>query len=117
MGAHYAHSLFDRDSEWFDRVRFGFTLGSVSAAVLDPDNDWAGRFEVTNLFLLTLSALPSVAVRVHDTFSVAVGGTLTYGRMTYKVAVPLPGPSGSEGRIKFDKIDDFAAGLTVSALW
>ena len=79
VGGNYVHSLFEREAEWFDRVRFGFTLGSVSAAVLDPDDDWAGRFEVTNLFLLTLSALPSVAVRVHDTFSVGVGGTLTSG--------------------------------------
>ena len=36
--------------------------------------------------------------------------------MNYKVSVPLPGPLG-EGRIEFDKLDDFAAGVTVSALW
>ena len=117
LGAHYVHSVFDRDSAWFDRVRFGFSLASVSAAVLDPDDGWSGRFEVDNLFLLTLSVMPSLAFRVHDTFSVAVGGVLTYGLMNYKVAVPLPGPGGNEGRVKFDKLTDFAAGLTVSALW
>jgi long-chain fatty acid transport protein len=71
---------------------------------------------VTNLFLLTLSGLPSVAVRIHDTFSVGVGGVLTYGFMNYKVSVPLPGPLG-EGEVDFDKIHDFDAGVTVSALW
>jgi len=31
--------------------------------------------------------------------------------------VPLPGPLPGEGQVEFDKIDDFAAGATVSALW
>jgi long-chain fatty acid transport protein len=117
LGTSYVHALFDREAEWFDRVRFGFTLGSISAAVLDPDDNWAGRFEVQELFLLTITAFPSLAVRVHETFSIAVGGTLTYGRMEYDVGVPLPGPGGREGKIKFKDLDDFAAGVTVSALW
>lgn len=117
LGAHYVHSIFDRDSEWLDRLRFGFSLASVSAAVLDPDDEWSGRFEVTNLFLLTLTGMPSLALRIHDTFSVSVGAVLTYGLMNYKVGVPLPGPGGNEGRIEFEKLTDFAAGANVSALW
>jgi long-chain fatty acid transport protein len=115
LGAHYAHKVFDRDSEWFDRVRFGFSLFSFSAAILDPDDDWAGRFEVQDLFLLTFTGMPSLAVRIHETFSLAVGANLTYGLLNYDVAVPLLGPN--EGRIKFDDLNDFAAGATVSALW
>lgn len=116
--AHYVHRLFDREgAEYFDRVRLGMSLVSISAAVLDPDNDWAGRFEVQKLGLITLTGLPSVSVRVHEKFSVGLGATLTYGLMNYEVAVPLPGPGMNEGRVEFDKIDDFAAGATVSVLW
>jgi long-chain fatty acid transport protein len=116
LSTYYVHRLFDRDEErWFDRVRLGFALLSLSGAVLDPDDDWAGRFEVQKLGLITLSALPSVAVRVHDTFSVGVGGNLMYGRMSYDLGIPLPGPG--EGRVEMEGIDDFEPGLTVSALW
>ena len=118
LGAHYVHRLWDREgADYFDRVRLGFSLVSISAAVLDPDNDWAGRFEVQKLGMVTLSGLPSVAVRIHKKFSLAVGANLMYGLMNYKVAVPLPGPLPGEGQVEFDKIDDFAAGATVSALW
>jgi long-chain fatty acid transport protein len=116
LGAHYVHRLLDReDAEYFDRIRLGFSLGSVSAAVLDPDDGWAGRFEVQKLGLITLSGIPSVAVRLHETFSLAAGASLMYGRMNYKVAVPLLGPG--EGQVEFDGIHDFAAGAIVSALW
>jgi long-chain fatty acid transport protein len=120
LGAHYVHRLYDRPgSEWLDRVRAGIALISISGAVLDPNNDWSGRFEVQELSLLTLSALPSLAVRLHETFSVGAGANLMYGQMDYKLAVPLPPfpPLGAEGRVKFDELDDFEAGATVSALW
>jgi long-chain fatty acid transport protein len=115
IGLHYAHAIYDRDAEWLDRVRLGFSLGSVSAAVLDPNDDWSGRYEVQKLGLITLSGAPSVAVRIHERFSLAAGAILMYGRMHYDVAVPIPGPN--DGQIEFDGIDDFGAGATVSALW
>jgi long-chain fatty acid transport protein len=116
LGAHYVHRLLDRpDAEYFDRVRLGLSLVSISAAVLDPKNDWSGRFEVQKLGLVTLSGIPSIGVRICEEFSIGAGANLMYGLMNYKVAVPLPGPG--EGQVEFDKIDDFAAGATVSALW
>ena len=120
LGLHYSHAIFDRDAEWLDRVRLGFSLVSLSAAVLDPDSDWAGRYEVQKLGLLTLSAIPSVALRIHDTFSVGAGANLMYGRMNYDVAVPLPPfpPIGSrDGQVEFNGLDDFVAGASVSVLW
>jgi long-chain fatty acid transport protein len=118
LGVHYVHRLWDRpDSEYFDRVRLGISLLSISGAVLDPENDWSGRFEVQKLGLITLTAFPSIAVRIHDRFSIGAGATLTYGRMNYKVAVDLPDPIPGEGQVEFDGIDDFQAGATVSALW
>jgi long-chain fatty acid transport protein len=99
LGAHYVHRLLDRpDAEYFDRVRLGLALVSISAAVLDPDSDWSGRFEVQKLGLVTLSGLPSIGVRIHDQFSIGLGANLMYGRMSYKVAVPLPGPGSARAR-------------------
>ena len=68
--------------------------------MLDPDNDWAGRFEVQKLGLITLSGIPTLGVRIHEKFSIAAGATLTYGRMDYKVAVPLSaGPPRRSGTV------------------
>ena len=61
LGLHYSHAIYDRDAEWLDRVRLGFSLASFSAAVLDPDNDWDGRYEVQKLGLVTLAGVPSIA--------------------------------------------------------
>ncbi len=115
LSAHYVHRIHDReDSEWFDRFRFGFSLLSISGAVLDPDNDWAGRSQVQELSLFTLSFLPSVAMRVHETFSVGVGANLTYGRLDYKIQIP---PADGNAQVRFDELDDFEAAPTVSFLW
>ncbi len=122
LGSHYVHHLADRpDAEWFDRFRAGLSVVSISAAILDPDDGWAGRFEVQELSLITLSLLPSLAVRVHDKFSIAVGANLMYGHMEYDLAVPLPPgpfpPDPPEGQVRLDDMSDFSAGATVSALW
>ena len=116
LSAHYVHRIWDReDADWFDRFRLGVSLISLSGAVLDPHNDWAGRSQVTELSLFTLSVIPSVAVRLHETFSIGVGANLMYGRMDYKIR-----PNNAlnpDLQVNFDWIDDFEAAPTVSALW
>jgi long-chain fatty acid transport protein len=62
----YAHRVSDR-------VRFGLSFFSISGSVLDPSNEWAGRFQMTELSLLTISFTPTVAVRVTDWLSVGGG--------------------------------------------
>ncbi len=105
----YVHKLSDR---W----RLGLAFVSISGAVLDPDDDWVGRNEITESSLLTMSALPTIAYRVTDWLSIGAGPTLTYGRLTYELRAPLPGPGGLEVPVKLDEIDDFALGAVVAAL-
>lgn len=99
-----------------DRWRLGLAFVSISCAVLDPDDDWVGRNEITESSLLTMSALPTIAYRVNDWLSVGAGPTLTYGRLTYELRAPLPGPGGLEAPVKLDEIDDFAPGAVVAVL-
>lgn len=109
ISGQYVHKLSDR---W----RLGLAFLSISGAVLDPDDDWVGRNEVTNTSLLTISAIPTIAYRVSDWLSIGAGPILTYGRLTYELRAPLPGPGGLEAPIKLDEIDDFAPGALVAAL-
>jgi long-chain fatty acid transport protein len=101
----YVHKLSDR---W----RLGMSMVSISGAALDPNDDWAGRFEMTEVTLFTLSFMPTVAVRLTDWLSVGAGAAITYGRMDLDVLAPLPG----EPKVKLDDLDDWAAAPVASVL-
>lgn len=88
-----------------DRVRFGLSFFSLSGSALDPDDDWAGRFQMTKISLLTVSLAPSLAVRVTDWLSVGGGPVITYGVLDWNLMVSLPG--GGETKLKLDDLDDW----------
>ena len=54
LSAGYIHKLSER---W----RLGLGLATIAGAVLDPDDDWAGRQQITETSLLTLSGLRVVS--------------------------------------------------------
>jgi len=93
-GLYYSHDLHPR-------FRLGADFNALSGAVLDPDNDWAGRFQNQNLELLIMELGLNVAVRVTDWLSIGAGPRFQYSRLDYITATP-PGV-----RINFDQIDDF----------
>ncbi|MBW2692498.1 MAG: outer membrane protein transport protein [Deltaproteobacteria bacterium] len=103
----YVHKLSDR---W----RLGMSLQSFSGASLDPNDDWAGRFEVTEITLFTVSFLPTVAVRVTDWLSVGAGAAITYGRLDMRLHAPPPVPANTTIRLK--NLDDWAAAPVASVL-
>jgi long-chain fatty acid transport protein len=105
----YVHKISDR---W----RFGMSLLSISGAVLNPNNDWAGRNEVTELSLFTLSLIPTLAVRVTDWLSIGAGAAVTYGKVDMDVKLPAGlGPLTDE-RIRLKDLDDWAAAPVASVL-
>jgi len=101
----YVHKLSDR---W----RLGMSLLSFSGASLDPSDDWAGRFETTEITLFSLTFMPTVAVRVTDWLSVGAGAAVTYGRFDMKVRAPV----GMEPTIRLKNLDDWAAAPIASVL-
>jgi long-chain fatty acid transport protein len=101
----YVHKLSDR---W----RLGMGLVSFSGAALDPNDDWAGRFETTEVTLFSLTFMPTVAVRVTDWLSIGAGAAITYGRLDLDVLAPLPG----EPKVKLDDLDDWAVAPLASVL-
>jgi long-chain fatty acid transport protein len=106
----YTRQLFE---DW----RFGVSLAALTGAALDPDDDWAGRFQMTELNLLGIAFMPAMAYRVTDRFSVGLGIPVMYTDLELKVAVPnLNDPTATEGSAKIDG-DDVVAGINVSALY
>jgi long-chain fatty acid transport protein len=106
LGTFYVHPLTDK-------LWFGAAFTSISGAVLDYDNDWAGRFLVQEVSLITLSLMPSLAYKVNDWLSIGAGPVLTYGALEFDVAVPPP--SGT-GKVKIEDADDFQVAFKAGVL-
>ncbi len=99
-----------------DRVRLGLSFYSLSGSILDPDNDWAGRFELRQLSLLTISISPTIAVRVTDWLSVGGGPMATYGVLNWDLRAEFPPASGIERNVRIDQLNDWQAAGRVGLL-
>jgi long-chain fatty acid transport protein len=88
------------------------SLLSFAGAALDPSDDWAGRFETTEISLFTLTFLPTVAVRVTDWLSLGAGAAVTYGELDIRVRAPVAG----DPTIRLKEMNDWAAAPLVSVL-
>jgi long-chain fatty acid transport protein len=105
LGAFYAHSLSEK---W----KLGVSLVSISAALMDFDDGWTGRYYLDELTLFTLSVLPSVAYKVNDWLSLGATGNIMYGKLEEKLTAP---PPNGNGKVEIDG-DDFEFGYSFSAL-
>ncbi len=109
IGSHGVYSVTDD-------LKLGISMFSLSGAALDPDDNWAGRYSLREIELLTLTANPSVAYRVNDWLSLGAGATVMYADITYKLAAPaINAPVGGQGEVEVDG-DDFAFGYNFGAL-
>jgi long-chain fatty acid transport protein len=110
LSAGYVHKLTDR-------IRLGLGSFSMAGAVLDPNDDWVGRSEATDISLMTLTFKPSVGIRVTDWLSVGAGAIVTYATLDWELRTPLgPGPNPAETRVKLDDLNDWGAGAVVGVL-
>ncbi len=104
LNASFVHSLTDN-------LKLGFALGSIAGAGLDYGTNWAGRQQATKVKLLTLTAIPSVAYKMHW-LSVGVGLTINYGNLdTFNLKAPNP----AQSTVKANG-DDWAFGFTTGVL-
>ncbi len=107
LSSHYVHSVSDR---W----RAGVNVISVSGALLDPDSGWAGRYQVDEVSVLTLSLNPTVAYRINDWVSLGVGVLAMYARLDMDVSAP---PPDGDGKVELDSLDDFEVGWNAGVLF
>jgi long-chain fatty acid transport protein len=100
-----------------DDLKLGMSIFSVSGAVLDPNNDWAGRYQVQDIELLTITANPSIAYQATDWLSLGVGFQAMYASLDYKLAAPpVNPPAGGDAQVKIDG-DDWAFGYNFGVLF
>lgn len=86
----------------------------LSAALLDYDDNWAGRFQATEVTVFTTNFLASVGYRLTGTFSIGGGVAYMYAKVDQSLAVPTPGPGAGELNLDDDGYD---VGAMLSLLW
>jgi long-chain fatty acid transport protein len=104
LNSSFVHSLTDD-------LKVGFAVGSVAGAGLDYGGNWAGRQQVTEVEIVTLTGIPSVAYRRHW-LSVGVGLTINYGTLN---TLQLKAPNPAETNVEIDG-DDWAFGVLAGFL-
>ena len=109
--AFYAHPLNDR---W----AVGVSVVALTGSVLDYDDDWAGRYQVQDVSILVIGAVPSVSYRVTDKLSVGASVPIMYSELDMDIAVPNPNSpvQGPDGKVNLDGNDTQVAG-SVSFLY
>jgi long-chain fatty acid transport protein len=109
-----------------DKFGFGFALYSLSAAAMDYKsgntnaNDFVGRYWSTEVDLLTVNLMPSVAWRINDQWSVGFAVPIQVGQLDLTVAVPTVGPPhfpATDGVAQISNGDDVSATVSLSVLW
>ena len=99
-----------------DDLKLGMSMFSISGASLDPSNDWAGRYQLEEINLLTVTVNPSVAYRITDELSVGAGFAAMYVRLNYELAAPpVNPPAGGDSQVDIDG-SDWAYGFNLGAL-
>jgi long-chain fatty acid transport protein len=105
LGQFYVHSLTDR-------LKLGANIISITGAVLDYDNNWAGRYLNTEVRLLTITLNPTLAYRITDWLSIGGGPQIMYADLEMKLKAP---PPAGNGEVKIDG-NDVAYGFDVGAM-
>ena len=95
----------------------GVSVAGWSGAVLDPDDNWVGRFQAAEVELIALALMPAVAYQINEFVSVGVGVPMLYSDLTLRIGVPnIQDPVlGNEGAAKVDG-DDFVPAINLSAM-
>ena len=83
IGGFYVHSLSEK---W----KLGANLITITAAILDYDDDWTGRYLNTEVTLLTMTFYPSIAYRVNNWLSLGGGPQIMYADLEMKAKAPPP---------------------------
>lgn len=113
--APFASSAYVHDFD-SDKWSAGVGLIALSGAGIDYDDNWAGRFQATDVDLQVTALAPSVAYNVTDELSLGVTLQAYYAELEIKTAVPRPDQSKPEGKSKLDG-NDMRVGYALGAMY
>jgi long-chain fatty acid transport protein len=108
---HYVHSVSPD-------LKLGVSAGSYFGLGLDYDDDWAGRYYVTEGEFLTFGINPGVGYRINSWLSLGAGFSILYAKLEQKAAINnqlTDGAGFPDGEIKIED-DDVGYGFNLGTL-
>ncbi|MGI9341985.1 MAG: OmpP1/FadL family transporter, partial [Gammaproteobacteria bacterium] len=100
-----------------EKFGFSFAFNALSGAVMEYDAGFVGRYWAERVDLLVASAMPSVAWRVNDQWSVSLGLPIAFGKLEMDVAIPPLMGAGPDGRAQIKNGKDYVFNVSLGALW
>ncbi len=101
-----------------EKFGFGFALNAISGAVMEYDDGFVGRYWAEEVELLVVSAMPSLAWRINNQWSVSVGVPVAFGMLNMDVAIPpLTDPDLPDGQARIKDGKDYVFNLAGGVLW
>ena len=101
-----------------EKFGFGFAFNALSGAVMEYDDGFVGRYWAEEVELLVVSAMPSLAWRINNQWSVSVGVPVAFGMLNMDVAIPpLTDPDLPDGQARIKDGKDYVFNLAGGVLW
>ena len=109
--AFYAHPVNDK-------LSLGLSALALTGSVLDYDDDWVGRYQVQDVSILVIGALPSIGFQATDKLSLGFSVPVMYSSLDMDIAVPnaMEPIQGRDGKINLDG-DDVQVAATLTFLY
>jgi long-chain fatty acid transport protein len=97
-----------------DKTALGLSVTSPSGLVLDPEDDWVGRYYMTKTQLVAINIEPSIGYKLSDAWSIGGGVDFQYATFKQNIAVRRPGPE--DAAVSLDG-DSWQVGFSLSTLF
>ena len=98
-----------------DDWSLGIYSAGLAGAGLEYNQEWAGRFQTTDVEILLLALAPTVGYRVSDNFSIGASLQYYYSTLELNLALPaLPGREAGSGGVDGS---DTGFGYTLGAVY
>lgn len=85
-----------------DKLSIGLGVYTPFGSSTVYDDDWAGRFVIQNISLMSVFVQPTVSYKISEKLGVGVGFVYAYGKVSLEKAVPVNGQDGSEGKASLE---------------
>ncbi len=100
-----------------EKFGFGFAMNALSGAFMEYDSGFVGRYWAEEVELLIIAAMPSLAWRVNDQWSVSVGMPVAFGSLNMDVAIPSLFGMGPDGQARINDGTDIVFNVSAGVLW
>ncbi len=100
-----------------EKFGFGFAMNALSGAFMEYDSGFVGRYWAEKVELLIIAAMPSLAWRVNDQWSVSVGIPVAFGSLEMDVAIPPLVGTGADGQARISNGNDIVFNISAGVLW